>query len=136
MSFARVTIDTLQELAKSSITVGGWGEDKKELFLSSHDEDMNRIGAKFELTNSEDEAIARVADGVFGYYENVQVLQEARAKRQILEAMQKKKATESNENLISDRDLHIMQECVINMPISVGMDRNSPLKSQVDQLVI
>lgn len=96
---------------------------------------MNDIGTRFELTTMEDKAVARVANGTFGYYENIQTLHEARAKRQLLEVMQKKKSTH-DEKVADDRNLHIMTECVIYMPISIGMDRNSPLKSQVDEIVI
>lgn len=31
--------------------------------------------------------------------------------------------------------LHIMKECVINMPISVGLEKNSPLKPRFDRLL-
>lgn len=31
--------------------------------------------------------------------------------------------------------LHIMEECFINMPISIGMDKSSPLKAKVDELI-
>ncbi|KAK0079871.1 hypothetical protein PV325_000717 [Microctonus aethiopoides] len=132
---ARITIDTLAELATSTITVGGWGEEKHELFISSSDKNLRKIGEKFEQYENVENAMARVANGSFGYYENIYLLQEVRAKRQLFEAVKKKKATENNENLIADRDLHIMKECVIFMPISIGMNRNSPLKPQVDQLV-
>jgi hypothetical protein len=33
------------------------------------------------------------------------------------------------------QNLHIMDQCVINMPISVGLDKNSPLKEQVDKYI-
>ncbi|XP_034946197.1 glutamate receptor ionotropic, kainate 5 [Chelonus insularis] len=131
----RVTIDTFTELARSSITVGSWGENKKEPFILSSDIELNKIGERFEIINNEEDAVARVANGTFGYYESVYVLKEARAKRQLLNAMEKKKAIEQNQNLIIDRDLHIMKECVIHMPISIGMDKNSPLKPVVDEII-
>lgn len=31
--------------------------------------------------------------------------------------------------------LHIMKECAINMPISIGLERNSPLKPKFDRLL-
>lgn len=31
--------------------------------------------------------------------------------------------------------LHIMKECAVNMPISIGLERNSPLKPRVDRLL-
>lgn len=131
-----MTIDTLSQLAKSAITVGGWGEDKRELFLASSDDDLKKIGENFELTTDEEDSIARVAAGKFGYYENIYFLQVARAKRQVLESERKKQAIEQNRKLVVDNELHIMQECVISMPISIGMDRNSPLRPRVDNIVI
>ncbi|THK33101.1 glutamate receptor U1 [Diachasma alloeum] len=131
---AKITIDTLQQLAKSRISVGGWSEEQRDLFGASLDPDLIEIATRFELTLKEDDAVARVANGTFGYYDNIQTLQEARAKRQLLEEMRKKKSTRE-EKVIDDRNLHVMSECVIYMPISIGMDRNSPLKPQVDEIV-
>ncbi|KAF7989916.1 hypothetical protein HCN44_008590 [Aphidius gifuensis] len=131
----RMTIDTLSQLAKSAITVGGWDEDTRELFLASSDDDLQKIGEKFELTTNEEDSIARVAAGKFGYYENIYFLQVARAKRQVLESERKKQAIKQNQRLVVDNELHIMQECVISMPISIGMDRNSPLRPQVDNII-
>lgn len=31
--------------------------------------------------------------------------------------------------------LHIMEECAINMPVSIGLEKNSPLKVRVDDLL-
>lgn len=31
--------------------------------------------------------------------------------------------------------LHIMKECAINMPISIGLERNSPMKPRFDRLL-
>ncbi|CAD6221770.1 GSCOCT00011636001.3-RA-CDS [Cotesia congregata] len=132
---ARITINTIADLAKSSLPVGGWDENYKDVFSSESDALLNKIGKNFELVNDEDEAISRVAKGAFAYYDNIYVLKEARAKRQLLESMQKNEALKNNKNLIADRDLHIMEECIIHMPISIGMIKNSPLKPQVDRII-
>ena len=130
-----MTIDTLEQLAKSSIPVGGWGKEKREFFLSSEDAHSRKVGSKFEVITDEEDAVARVAKGIFCYYENIFVLRQARVQRQVLEANQRKNTTEPNKNVVSDRNLHVMDECLINMPVSFGMDKNSPLKPRVDQLV-
>ncbi|XP_023290398.1 ionotropic receptor 21a-like isoform X2 [Orussus abietinus] len=134
-SVDRITIDTIVQLAKSPIAVGGWGEDKKELFLTSNDVYAQKVGSKFELVTDEEEALSRVANGTFGYYENIYHLKQARTKRQILNDEQKKNASSRNEAHHLDRILHIMQECVVHMPISVGLDKHSPLKPRVDKLI-
>lgn len=33
------------------------------------------------------------------------------------------------------QNLHIMEECAVIMPISIGLDKNSPLKAKIDELV-
>lgn len=33
------------------------------------------------------------------------------------------------------QSLHIMEECAISMPISIGLDKNSPLKPKMDELI-
>jgi hypothetical protein len=32
--------------------------------------------------------------------------------------------------------LHIMEECAISMPISIGLDKNSPLKEKIDDFIL
>lgn len=130
-----MTIDTVEQLAKTPIIVGSWEYEKKEFFLSSEDQNLQKVGGRFEMIGNQEDALARVAKGRFCYYENIFVLREARVSRQVLEAELKKNATEHNENIATDRDLHVMEECVINMPVSLGLDKNSPLKPRVDKLV-
>ncbi|XP_043282722.1 ionotropic receptor 21a [Venturia canescens] len=131
----RMTIDTIADLAKSRIGAGGWNDEQRDLFLSSSDKDVQKIGEKFELTGNEEEAIARVANGSFSYYENIYVLKQARAIRQKLEYTQMKNALKEDHKVQADRDLHIMGECLIDMPVSIGMDKNSPLKPHVDRMI-
>ncbi|XP_029043114.2 ionotropic receptor 21a-like isoform X2 [Osmia bicornis bicornis] len=130
---ARVTIDTLTQLAESSIEVGGWNEEGKDFFLMSSDLSSQEVGNKFQLIEHEKEAIEKVANGSFGYYENSYLLRHARVKRQILEREKKENKTAEDTSL--KHNLHIMEECVINVPIALGMEKNSPLKPHVDILI-
>ena len=130
-----MTIDTVEQLAKTPIIAGSWGYEKKELFLTSEDQDLQKVGRRFETIGNEDDAVARVATGRFCYFENIFVLRQTRVSRQILEAEMRKNATERNQNVATNRELHVMEECVINMPVSLGLDKNSPLKPRVDKLV-
>lgn len=132
--YCRVTIDTLTQLAESSIEVGGWNEEGKDFFLMSSDLSSQEVGNKFQLIEHEEEAIEKVANGSFGYYENSYLLRHARVKRQILEREQKENNT-AKDTLLK-HNLHIMEECVINVPIALGMEKNSPLKPHVDILVV
>ncbi|XP_026670641.1 uncharacterized protein LOC108626469 [Ceratina calcarata] len=130
---ARVTIDTLEQLAKSSIDIGGWNKESKNFFLISSDLNSQKIGNKFQLINNENEAIKKVANGSFCYYESSYLLRHARVKRQVLEKEQNENQTARS--VLLKYNLHIMEECVVNMPIAIGMDKNSPLKSNVDILM-
>lgn len=79
-----VTIDTLEQLAESEIPVGGWGEEIKRFFQTSLDAAGKKIGSKFEIVADIDDAIARIADGQFAYYENVHFLMHASVHRQMV----------------------------------------------------
>lgn len=35
----------------------------------------------------------------------------------------------------SQLTLHIMSHCSVHMPVSIGLEKNSPLKSQVDKYI-
>lgn len=39
------------------------------------------------------------------------------------------------ENNQMSRDLHIMSDCIISMPISIGLEKNSPLKPRIDEFI-
>ncbi|XP_076380939.1 ionotropic receptor 68a [Megalopta genalis] len=131
--FARVTIDSLAQLAKSSIEVGGWNKEDKEFFLISSDSNSQEIGKKFRLIVNEEEAIERVANGSFCYYENSYFLRNARVKKQVCEKEQMSKGI--SKDIASKHNLHIMEECAVNMPIALGMEKNSPLKPRVNTLI-
>lgn len=113
-----MTIDTLDQLANSPITCGVWGEETKKLFQSTLDEASQKIGEKIEIVEDVDVAIERVLEGKYAYYENTHFLRDLRSDR------------DSNQ-----QTLHIMHECAINMPISLGIQKNSPLKPQTDKYV-
>jgi hypothetical protein len=107
----------------------------KDFFVNSSDVNLQRLSDRFILTMDEEDAIAAVANGSLSYYENIHVLRHERVKRQVLEAELQKNGSQDNKHKFLEHNLHIMEECVINMPISLGMDKHSPLKIHVDKLV-
>ncbi|KAH1019572.1 hypothetical protein HUJ04_009368 [Dendroctonus ponderosae] len=121
----KVTIDSLPELLASHLTLGGWGEINSEFFKSSSDDLINTIRERFEIVNSSDEALNRVIEGHLAFYENAYFL------KHIVWLHRGKTAKNSN----SLRHLHIMRDCIINMPVSIGLQKNSPIKPRVDQLL-
>lgn len=131
----RVTIDTLAQLTRSSLAVGGWDGESKRFFLASSDPHSQEIGHKFELTENEGDAIDRVANGTFCYYENSYLLQHASGKRIFEKQNEKNTSGKGTESSIK-YNLHIMEECVVHMPIALGLEKNSPLKPHVDLWVL
>jgi len=117
-------------LTRTKLAVGGWNEESKEFFLTSSDRYSQEIGSKFELTENEDHAIDRVANGTFGYYENAYLLRHIRAKR-IFEGRNGGNKSRENKSMVK-YNLHIMNECIVYMPIALGLEKNSPLKPHVD----
>ncbi|XP_062705340.1 glutamate receptor 2 [Aedes albopictus] len=117
---ARVTIDKLKDLADSPIRCGAWGEQNKLFFQTASDQASMQIGQKLEHTPKAESAVERVVEGHFAYYDNVYMLKHLRATQKSAKARE---------------TLHIMEECAVHMPISIGMEKNSPLKPKVDKYV-
>lgn len=120
---------------RSNLAVASWSDETKDFFINSSDPYLQKLSRRHIVTADEQDAVAAVANGTLCYYENVHVLQRERAKRQILEVELQKNGSE-DKHKFQDHNLHVMEECVINMPISLGMDKHSPLKHHVDKLVI
>ncbi|KAK4875403.1 hypothetical protein RN001_011825 [Aquatica leii] len=134
----RVTIDTLQELVDSELECGGWGEINVDFFQTSMDHATQVIGARFQIINDTDEAIDKIAKGSFALYENEYFLKQASVKKQLRYTMPELNLNESFEiHKIpkGDHNLHIMSDCLIHMPISIGLQKNSPIKTKVDKFV-
>ncbi|XP_055542534.1 uncharacterized protein LOC129728143 [Wyeomyia smithii] len=117
---ARLTIDQLVDLAESPIRCGAWGEQTRLFFQTAQDKALMIIGEKLEHTPNAEVAVERVVEGNFAYYDNVYMLKQLRA------TLKSEKARET---------LHIMEQCAIHMPISIGLEKNSPLKPKVDKYV-
>ncbi|VVC30582.1 Ionotropic glutamate receptor, L-glutamate and glycine-binding domain,Ionotropic glutamate receptor [Cinara cedri] len=133
----RITIDTVEALVDSNVDCGGWGEQSKEFFMTSLDKIGQRVGQKFEEVYNVDEAIDRVSKGQFAYYDNIYFLK-------YVKVMQKNKTYGQDIQLINgtmngtsngDFTLYIMPNCIINMPISLGLQKNSPIKSVIDRFL-
>jgi hypothetical protein len=58
----RVTIDTVEELSKSDLDCGAWGEENRNLFTSSTDEATQAIGAKLEHIDDAEAAVSYLCD--------------------------------------------------------------------------
>nr|XP_018901146.1 PREDICTED: uncharacterized protein LOC109033142 [Bemisia tabaci] len=130
----RVTIDTLEQLAEdNSVLCGGWGEQNRNFFLSSLDAAGQKIGRKFEDVPNAQEAVDRIMQGRFAYYENIYFLQFLSQNRKV--SGHKSNSTNDHQENNSEKLLHIMKDCSINMPISIGLQKNSPLKPRVDRFL-
>ncbi|KAI5641640.1 ligand-gated ion channel domain-containing protein [Phthorimaea operculella] len=134
----RVTIDTLRELVDSKVSCGGWGTETKKFFEGSLDDIGQKIGQRFEMIDDPFEAAAKVAKGTYAYYDNAEFLKYISVKRKnVLMDVDEfdnstMNATESIQTSEDERNLHIMTDCVVNIPVSVGFHKNSPLKPLAD----
>lgn len=121
----------------SELPCGGWGEINREFFKTSLDPISQVIGSKFETINDSDSAIDRVAKASFALYENAHFLKEALVRKQMKYQISQsnKSSNEVEEIAKGDHNLHIMSDCVIHMPISIGLQKNSPIKPRVDKFI-
>lgn len=65
----------------------------------------------------------KVEKGEFAYFESLDELRRLRFEHEMKQSKLSQK-------------LHIMDECAINMPISIGFDKNSPLKRRIDEIIL
>ncbi|CAD7078939.1 unnamed protein product [Hermetia illucens] len=117
----RITIDTLDELADSSLIIGAWGAQNKDFFNAAFDETAQKIADKLEQIDDPDKSVQRIANGKYAYYDNEYFLRNLRLER----TLEIKKD--------DGEVLHIMKECVLNVPVSIGLEKNSPLKPNIDK---
>ncbi|XP_049867277.1 glutamate receptor ionotropic, kainate glr-3 [Pectinophora gossypiella] len=134
----RVTIDTLKELVDSKLTCGGWGTETKKFFEDSLDDIGQKIGERFETIDDPFLAARKVALGTYAYYDNSNFLKYISVKRKNIFMDMKEfenstvNSTENIQSSTDERNLHIMSDCVVNIPISIGFHKNSPLKPLAD----
>lgn len=120
------------------VTCGGWGIETKKFFEDSLDDIGQKIGQRFETIDDPMEAANKVAQGIYAYYDNADFLKYISAKRKnttmVMEYFDNStmNGTETIEVMNAERNLHIMMDCVVNIPISIGFHKNSPLKPLAD----
>lgn len=118
----RLTINTMEQLSKSWLKLGAWGEQNRVFFANSTDPFSKKIGERIQHVVDLESSIQLVAAGEFALYENSLTLQKLRYEYE-------------ERNTASKLKLHIMDECAIVMPISLGLGKNSPFKEQMDKLI-
>ncbi|KOB69888.1 putative chemosensory ionotropic receptor IR68a, partial [Operophtera brumata] len=131
----RVTIDTLKELVDSKVICSGWGSETKAFFINSLDEIGQKIGERFETIDDPIEAANRVAQGTYAYYDNKDFLKYLSVKRKNAFFMNSVNNSTNTSTIVtndSERNLHIMSDCMVHIPISIGFHKNSPLKPLAD----
>lgn len=77
------------------------------------------------LVNNSEVAVDKVAEASFAFYENTYFLQAAIAKQRDRISFQSTNTTNTTsdnptENHKQSRNLHIMKDCIINVPVSLG----------------
>ncbi|KAH8296768.1 hypothetical protein KR054_011015 [Drosophila jambulina] len=118
---ARVTIDSLEDLLLSHIPPSAGVSENRQFFLNATDEVARKVGQKMEVISQMEDLTARIAKGQCAYYDNEFYLRYLRV------------ADDSGSGIGST--LHIMKDCVVNMPVVLAMEKNSALRKRVDQSI-
>ncbi|XP_004536241.2 uncharacterized protein LOC101451173 [Ceratitis capitata] len=117
---ARITIDTLEELSQSYVTSTAWVHENKQFFVEAFDEIAQEIGGKMEIV---DNIESRITKGEYAYFDN----------EYFLRYLRMKSAQRREEQQFTEVVLHIMRQCVIQMPVALGLEKNSPLQPNVNK---
>ncbi|XP_054744500.1 ionotropic receptor 21a [Anastrepha obliqua] len=120
---ARITIDTLEELSKSYVTSSAWVDENKKLFVEAFDEVAQEIGRKMEIVDNIETVTDHITKGEYAYFDNEYFLRYLRMKG----------AQRREEQQFTEVVLHIMRQCVIQMPVALGLEKNSPLQPNVNK---
>ncbi|XP_017021046.1 glutamate receptor ionotropic, kainate glr-3 [Drosophila kikkawai] len=118
---ARVTIDTLEDLLLSHIPPSAGVSENRQFFLDANDEVARKVGQKMEVISQMEDLTARIAKGQCAYYDSEFFLRYLRV------------ADDSGSGIGST--LHIMKDCVVNMPVVLAMEKNSALRKRVDSSI-
>ncbi|XP_050319942.1 glutamate receptor ionotropic, kainate glr-3 [Bactrocera neohumeralis] len=119
----RITIDTLEELSASYVTSTAWVHENKQFFVEAFDETAQEIGRKMEIVDDIESVTERIAKGEYAYFDNEYFLRYLRMKG----------AQRREEQQFTEVVLHIMRQCVIQMPVVLGLEKNSPLQPNVNK---
>ncbi|XP_013097824.2 glutamate receptor ionotropic, delta-1 [Stomoxys calcitrans] len=115
----KITIDTLEELLQSHLTLTVGTLENKRLFDNAFDQILKQLGTKTDIITDVTGVTEKIAKGSHAYYDNQYFLQHLRLVS----------ATATDD----DNIVHIMRDCVVQMPVALGLTRNSALKSHIDK---
>ncbi|XP_075153952.1 ionotropic receptor 68a isoform X2 [Haematobia irritans] len=117
----KITIDTLDELLQSRLTLTVGSVENKKLFENAFDRILKELGTKTDILVDITGVTEKIAKGSYAYYDNQYFLQHLR----LVSAVSNDEAD----------IVHMMRDCVVRMPVALGLTRNSALKPHIDKYI-
>ncbi|XP_045619614.2 ionotropic receptor 21a [Procambarus clarkii] len=113
-------VETIKELYDSDLKVAGMGEFYKDELASASDPYLKRLAKIYEGQTSTDAAYQKVLKGEVVFLQN----------RAFVEFIARTKFTSGGVS-----QMRIMKECFAPYNIAMGLQRHSPLKTKVDEVI-